>query len=60
MVNLQNISLNNAPQVIDSLKCDNASEQHLIIVESQGSGREPVITDSNIRNNATFILNLWD
>ena len=60
MVNLQNISLNNAPQVIDSLKCDNASEQHLIIVESQGSGSEPVITDSNIRNNATFILNLWD
>ena len=60
MVNLQNISLNNAPQVIDSLQYDTASDQHLTIIELHGSCSDPTITDSNIRNNAKFILNLWD
>lgn len=60
MVNSEHICLNNAQQVIDSLQCGNASEQHLIIVESQGSGSEPVITDSNIYNNTKFLLDLLD
>ena len=60
MVNSEHICLNNAQQVIDGLQCDKASEQHLTIIELQGSGSEPVITDSNIYNNTKFLLNLWD
>ncbi|MBQ8625955.1 MAG: hypothetical protein IJ419_07335 [Agathobacter sp.] len=55
------IQLNNAQQVLNNLQeCSSSLEQHLTMVEAQGSGNEPVITDSNIHNNSKFVLDLWD
>lgn len=56
------VTLNNAQQVLDDLrKCDDhLPEQHLTMIEAQGSGDVPVITDSNIHNNSKFIVDLWD
>lgn len=55
------IQLNNAQQVLNNLQeCNNSSEQHLTMVEAQGSGTGPAITDDNIHNNSKFVVNLWD
>lgn len=61
MKNNPEIQLNNAQQVISNLQeRDNHTEQHLTMVEAQGSGNTPAITDNNIHNNSKFLVDLWD
>lgn len=61
MKNNPEIQLNNAQQVMSDLQeRDNCVEQHLTMVEAQGSCSAPVITDNNIHNNSKFIMGLWD
>ena len=61
MNNNPEIQLNNAQQVLSDLQeHTNSPEQHLIMVETQGSGNAPTITDNNIHNNSKFIVDLWD
>lgn len=55
------IQLNNAQQILNALQeYTDLLEQHLTMVEAQGSGNTPAITDNNIHNNSKFLVDLWD
>lgn len=61
MKNNSEIQLNNAQQVLNTLQeHTNSPEQHLTMVETQGPGNAPAITDNNIHNNSKFLVDLWD
>ena len=56
-----NIELNNAKTVLDSLQSKENFSQELFLTMVQGNTYSDVdITDSNIKNNSHFIVNLWD
>ena len=61
MKNNPEIQLNNAQQVLKTLQEHiDSPEQHLTMVEAQGSGDTLAITDENIHNNSKFLVDLWD
>lgn len=57
----ETIQVNNAQQVLMDMQMNNTkhSYEHLTMLEI-GTAITPCVADSNIHNNAQFLLDLWD
>lgn len=55
------LTLNNAEDVLLSMQSPAESDQDLFLTMVQGNAySEVMITDSNIKGNSKFILDMWD
>ncbi len=55
------LTLNNAEDVLLSMQSPAESDQDLFLTMVQGNAyNEVMITDSNIKGNSKFILDMWD
>ncbi len=55
------LTLNNAEDVLLSMQSPAKNNQNLFLTMVQGNAyNEVVITDTNIKDNSKFILDMWD
>lgn len=60
-VDIHNLKLNNAGEILDKLQAHGSESSLRFLTMVQGNTYSDVkITDSNIKNNSRFIVDLWD